>query len=388
MAVFANLHHVSEVMTQVIREHLPAAPSGGVHSGAPLDDPKTASEQIRVTLLWVTPQPTHRNDPWERTATGGLAPPPLTLAGFFLVTTYGMGMDDEPVRAHELLGNVMQAFHTVSELRLPLDSLAGRGEGKLSFVQVPTAADLMEKVYAPLQARHRPWVLYEVGPIQLAMVTPVTDPGPLVRPGGVRLDGVVVADRPLITRVTPAQQVQGGQVRVDVELHGRPLGRLRIGRAAIEPDAVTFLSEQALVVTIPAALPDAVPPGAADVYVQTGDALAPPVSISDPERLLVLAPDAATIDAPLFASHDLGAALTLSGRGLASATELVMWPDRGVAEPAEIRSLAIAAATPYSVEVSAAALAAASLVPDLDYRLSVRVDAHRYTPYVLARFHA
>jgi hypothetical protein len=390
MALFANLHHVSDVMTHVIRGHLSAQPLGGVNSGAPLDDPKTASEQIRVTLLWVTPQPTHRNDPWERTATGGLAPPPLTLAGYFLITTYGLGMDDEPVRAHELLGNVMQAFHTVPDVQLPLDELQERGEGKLSFVQVPAAADLMEKVYTPLQTRHRPWVLYEVAPIQLAMVAPATEAGPVVRPGGLRLDGgVAISGRPFITRVAPSQQAQGGLVRVDVELHGRPLGRLRMGRLSIEPSEVTFLSQQALVFTLPDPLSgDTVSPGAWDLHVQTGDPAVPPTLISDPGQLVVLASDAATVDAPLFASHDVASALILTGRGLATAAELVMWPDRGMAEPAEIRSLAIVSATAGSIEVSAAALGAAALVPGIDYRLSVRIDTYRYTPYVLARFHA
>jgi hypothetical protein len=222
MAVFSNLHHVGEVIVEMIETNLAAAPTGTIQVGPPLDTPTGAAEDIRVTLLWVTPQPTHRNDVWERKAGGGLKPPPLTLSAFFMVSTYGSAAED-PVRAHELLGNIMQIFHTEPELTLPLAGLPGKGEGRLSIVQVPTAADLMEKVYAPLQAKHRAWVLFEAGPIQLPMNVSDTAPGPVVAPGGIHFEGVEVLTRPRIVRVTPSRQAQGGRVRVDVELAGRDL---------------------------------------------------------------------------------------------------------------------------------------------------------------------
>ncbi|NMO21852.1 DUF4255 domain-containing protein [Pyxidicoccus fallax] len=388
MALFSNLHHVSEVLVRVISDHVGAMPTGGIHSGEPLENPGAASEQIRITLLYVTPQASHRNDAWEKTPAGTLAPPPLTLSAFFLVTTYGTATNEEPVRAHELLGNVMQAFHTVPEVRLPLATLPSRGEGPLAFVQVPMTPELMEKVYMPLQAKHRPWVLYEVSPVQLAMDTAALPGAPVVRPGGLRLGDVRVSSQPLITRVTPDRQVQGGRVRVDVELHGQPLTQLHVGGKTRPVASLTALSEQSFVVDLPAAGPSAVSRGIRDIHLQTGDAVNPPILISDPVQVEVLGADSATVAAPQTLSHDLGTPLQLEGAGLATATEVLVWPDVGVAAPSDIRSLAVASAAAGSVQVSAAALAAASLVTGVDHRVSVKVGPHRYTPYVLLRFHA
>jgi hypothetical protein len=388
VALFSNLHHVSEVLIRVITDHLGAMPTGGVHSGEPLENPTSANEQIRITLLWMTPQPAHRNDPWERTSAGTVAPPPLTLSASFLVTTYGTGTHEEPIRAHELLGNVMQAFHTVPEVTLPLGTLPNRGEGPLTFVQVPITPELMEKVFTPLQAKHRPWVLYEVGPVQLAMDRGAVPGGPVVRPGGVRLGEVSISSTPLIARVTPVRQVQGGRVRVDVELQGQSLTRVLVGGKSRLAGSLTFLSEQSLVVDLPAAGPNAVAKGLNEIVLQTGEEANPPILLSEPEQIDVLGSDGATVEAPLSLSHDLATPLQLTGAGLASAAELLAWPDAGITAPTELRSLPVASAAAGSVQVSAAALQAADLVRGIDYRLSVRVGTHRYTPYVLLRFHA
>jgi len=384
VAVFDNLHHVSEVIAQVIGDHVGATPTGGIRSGAPLEDPDSAVEQVRITLLWVTPQPTHRNDPWERNASGGHGPPPLTVSGFYMISTYGLDANEEPVRAHELLGNVMQAFHTAPELSLPLASLPDRGEGRLTLVQVPTAADLMEKVYSPLQRRHRSWVLYEVGPIQVVMRADATEPSPVVRPGGLRLADIAVARPPVVTRVTPERQAEGGRIRVDVGLHGEALTGLRIGRVAVPPGLATFLDEGAFTVDLPDVPPQDIGPGASDVRVQTGDGTTTPVLLSEPGRFAVLPAATSTLDAPTAAVHDVSSALDLTGRGLDGATEVVLWPDGGVASPAAIRSLPPSSVTATSLSVTAAALQGA-LLGDFGYRLAVRVG-DVFTPYVIVRF--
>ncbi|NVB37038.1 DUF4255 domain-containing protein [Pseudenhygromyxa sp. WMMC2535] len=383
MAVFSNLHHVGEVLVELISDNLPSVPTGTVQVGPPLDTATGAAEDVRVTMLWVTPQPTHRNDGWERTPEGGLRPPPLSLSAFFMVTTYGSSAED-PIRAHELLGNVMQIFHTQPELSLPLAALADRGEGSLRVVQVPTAADLMEKIYSPMQLKHRAWVLFEVGPIQLPMDVDDATPGPVVAPGGIRFEGVEVLSRPRITRVTPSRQAQGGRVRVDVELFGRSLAQILAEGIAVplaSLDALTAGSAYAL--TLPNVDPEVVATGTRALRLEVGDAqLDPPQQFSVREQITVLDASTPTLDAPTVASHSMAGDLVLDGRALGSLGAVVLWPDEGIADPSAVKTITPASFDATSVTLSAAELAGAGLSAG-SWRISARIGDHVYTPYVL-----
>ncbi len=382
MAVFANLHHVGEVLVQMIEDNLPAAPTGTVQVGPPLETATGAAEDIRLTLLWVTPQPTHRNDRWERKPDGGLLPPPITLSAFYMITTYGSASDD-PIRAHELLGNVMQVFHSEPELQLPLAALPDAGDGPLTVVQVPTAADLLEKVYAPLQLKHRPWVLFEVGPIQLPHQSADRPPAPVVRPGGINFGEVEVLGRPQVLRVTPAQQGQGGRVRVDLELRGRTLENLVIEGIATPLASLTpLVAGQSYVLTLPNTLPNVVAPGGRSLRAEVGSVMDPPRQFSQRATLTVLDPSTPTLDAPNVATHSLAGPLSLSGRELAATEELLFWPDAELSVPTQIKSVLGPSATPTSVVATAAELATAGLTPGT-WRISARVGDHVYTPYVL-----
>lgn len=192
MAVFTNLFHLGEVLVARIEAALaeagePALPPGTISVGPPLDNPTVQTEQIRVSLLWCSPQATHRNDPWERATDGSLQPPPLSLSTAWLITTYGSTGTDEPVRAYQLLGMVLQGFHAQSRLVLPLSGLPGRGTGGLDVVLEPMNAEALDRVFSPLQLKHRPFALYEVGPVQLVSTAAAVPGGPVVQPGGARV---------------------------------------------------------------------------------------------------------------------------------------------------------------------------------------------------------
>lgn len=382
MAEFTGLHQVAQVIVQVLVDAGEPFDENVVHYGPPLEQPSQAQEQVRVTLLWTTPQPTHRNDPYDRTATGQLKPPPLTLSAFVLITTYG-GNDVDPATAYTLLGKVMTVFHDRPEERLPMASLGDVGLGPLTFTQVPTAADLMEKVFSPLQTKHRPWVLYEVGPIQLVPSRPLVASAPPVRPGKIGLD-VTVVSRPEVRGVAPERQARGGQLRLDVGLHGRPLQEVRIAGIATPAVAIPGVSDAVLVEVPPTA-----PLGAAAITVRTGTSALPPIAWSAPGTIEVVGAGEPVIEALATDSLAAAAGLTLTGQGLAQASHVLVWPDDGVRSPSEIAEIPVAAASAGSVSVGGPALAAALTTARIlgrRVRVAVRATTTAFTPHVTARF--
>ena len=378
MAHFTNLHHVGEVLVQLITENLDTPGSTTVQVGAPIEVATGPSEEVRITLLWVTPQPSHRNDPYESGSTGARVPPPITLSAFFLVTTYGTSSDD-PVRAHEILGNVLQAFHTIPSTTLPLTSLPTVGEGRLTFTLVPTTAELTEHVYTPLQVKHRPWALYEVSPIQLPMRVPDAPPAAAVRPGGIHLGGPSAQSRPVLTSISPDRQGEGGIVRLDVDLKGRSLSQVSVDAQLVAVAELTVIDpDRTYLLELP---PIATAGRVVDLRLRVGDTISdPPVQFSEPRSLATLATDAPTLDAPV--PSGITATLVLSGRALSDTVELLIWPDGAVADPSDVRSLIPNSVTSTTVEITAAQWASIGIQPGR-YRVAVRLSAGPIAPFIV-----
>jgi uncharacterized protein DUF4255 len=379
MAEFTNLDQVNEVLIAALLDLPAPPPDGRILSGPPLETIDANAEEIRLTLLWVTPQPGHRNDPWERTADGRSVPPRLTLSAFFMVSTYGSDDNKQPVRAHQLLGDVMRRFHDTPELHLPIPAAAGVGAGPLSIIQVPTAADLMEKVFSPLQLKHRPWVLFEVGPIQLVPETAVRAAAQPVAPGGVNVEMAAIL-RPSIGRILPHRQVAAGRVRVEADLMGRPLESVRVGRSTVPATAIEILGDGAITFD----LPPTTPAGPMAVTIQAGG------MHSEPAWIEVTLPGTLSVEALPVAVVATSGTLVLTGVRLATADAVAVWPDAGIAAAPEVRMLPVASATAGQVEVASAALIAAGFDNRL-YRLAVRLPATaaaavQFTPYIVARF--
>ncbi len=377
MALFGNLHDAGQVMVDLITERTTVT---DVLVGPPIDPPTSPGEAVRITLMWVTPQPTHRNDPAELDGLGGLTPPPVTVSAFFMVTTYGTAPDTDPIQGYNILGQVLQAFHGDPVLELPFDfvGVVPLGTGRLSVVHVPTAADLMEKMFSPLQIGHRPWALFEVGPLQLAsLAAPGAEP-PIVHPGGIRLGEIEALIPPVIERMTPDAVAQGGRIRLDVRSSGAPV-RVSIGGTRVEASDLTIpIAGGPIFVDLPVLPGDAVDAGSHDVTVTVGRL------ISEATPLTVLAAGAAGLDAPLPAQHSLADGnLQLSGAGLATTSEIYFWPDAGLQAPDEIHALTPAAAPTDGMVVVAATDLSAAGVPLTRLRVSARVDTHRFTPPVL-----
>lgn len=384
MAVFENLHDVGLSLAGYLRRNL-TPPLADVLAAPPIENAVTAGEALRVSLMWVTPQPTHRNDPWVTGTDGQSQPPPVTLSAFYLVTAYGATDNNEPAQAINRLGQTIQIFETgpILELPLPDDPATPEldptpGTGRMTVVFVPTAADLMEKIYTPLQMRHRPWALFEVGPVQLVrLIEPVAGPD-IVQPGGVRLDDVRPSAPPRIRRALPATVRAGGRVMFET-LEAGNANTLRIG-------AETFTFADVPAGPLEIARPDAqgrvwVTYPAASAVDDVDAVLRTPGQGSDPEPVTIAPAEAPGLDAPTV-PLSLGAQLVLAGGNLGGAARVFLWPDAGVRDPGEVLDLVPDAIAANSLTLNAATLAAANLRA-IPHRVAVRMDTGLFTPFVL-----
>jgi len=384
MAVFENLHDAGVALAGYLRRNLTPSLSD-VMAAPPIENATGAAEAVRVSLMWVTPQPTHRNDPWVTGADGQETAPPVSLSAFYLVTAYGSTDSGEPGQAINRLGQALQIFETGSVLDLPLPDDPGTpeldptpGTGQMTIVHVPTAADLMEKIYTPLQMRLRPWALFEVGPIQLARLT-APRPGPdIVRPGGVRLAGVAPVAPPRILHAVPARIRAGGRLMLVTAEAGNAVS-LRVGGVeftfADTPAGPLEIARPDSAGRVFATYPAAEPAGDFDAVLRGA------VAGSDPEPVTVLDATASGVDAPI-AALSLGGDLVLSGSGLGTTDRVFIWPDAGIRDPAEVLDLPPDAVAAGSVTVLGATLAGGGLRA-IPYRVSLRLGSGAFTPYVL-----
>ncbi|MCP4936290.1 MAG: DUF4255 domain-containing protein [bacterium] len=386
MARAENLHDVGFAMAGYLRRNLNPA-LDDVVAGPPLENPAAANESIRITLLWVTPQPTHRNDPWIDDDAGLSIPPPVSLSGFYLVTTYGVTDSGEPQQAYNRLGDAIRIFDVGPiDLPLPDDPLTPEidptpGEGLLTITLVPTAADLMEKVFSPLQLRHRPWALFEVGPIQLqSLLTP--GPGPdIVHPGGVRLGGPEPTSAPVINAVAPLQFRAGGRISIDT-LDAANAESLRIGdevfRFVDVPVAVDEIARADEFGRVFVTYPAAAEAGDVDIVIRSAR------SGSNNFPVTILDASDTGVDAPI-ATVSIAAGLNLTGQGLTATQRVVLWPDRGIQDPTEVINVVADAVTDTTLTLNAATLTAEGARRGR-HRLSLRIADNRFTPFVIVEF--
>jgi hypothetical protein len=388
--MFTDLHDVAQVLSEHIREQLGFT---DVQPGEPRSVNATTTPGIRITLIYVTPQGTHRNDPWERQADGQRVAPPFSLSCFYLITASGMDSDD-PIAAHNALGQVMRLFHTMPTLALPLsDSFAGSpgtgytelGEGRLTLVQMPMMLEQLDKIWTSLEAQLQPWVMYEVGPVQLASLEPDREPAPVVRPGGVEFIDVRAGLRPLITRVTPAQVRPRGRLRIDAAIPATLEQVIVDGIPVLtaDPSLTRPVDDGPLLLVLDSGGLENLGEGNHHLSIQAGR------TVSRREVLRIAPANAAVIDAPATIRHSVKTDLVLTGANLGGALEAVLWPDQGLAAPSEVIDLPVVAVADGAVTIPATGSPAG--LGDADFgsrlwRLVIRVGAHVYTPYVVLEF--
>jgi hypothetical protein len=385
-ALFNDLHDVAQVLSEHIREEVGIV---DVQAGVPRDITATTEAAARITLLYTTPQPAHRNDPVETQPDGSRRFPPLALSCFYLVTTSGADTDD-PIAAHHALGRIMTLYHDSPVLRLPLSEDPGSppgafsalGEGELSVLQVPMSLDQIDKIWMALDVGVQPWALFEVAPVQLVSQLPDTAPAPVVRPGGIGLE-VRAGMRPLIARVTPEAVRQGGRVRVDTLAQGT-LEAVNVGDVVVAADDASLVVAPAgspILLTLDDGGLEALGPGPQPLLVRVS-------GLASRRGTLRIAPvGMPVVDAPPATPHDPGADLVLTGAQLAGAQEAVLWPDAGLGAPTDVHSLPVSGVADGSVTIPSAG-GLATVGSRGPWRLTVRVGAQVYTPYVLVELSA
>jgi hypothetical protein len=377
-ATFNDLHDVALVLTEHIREEVGIV---DVQPGVPRDAAATTEAGARITLLYTTPQPGHRNDPPQTQPDGSRRPPPLALSCYFLMTTSGADADD-PIAAQHALGRIMTLYHDTPTLRLPLSDNPGAppgafsqlGEGEMAVVQVPMLLDQIDKIWTPLDVRLQPWALFEVAPVQLVSQLEDTGPAPLVRPGGIGLD-VRAGTRPLISRVTPEAVRPGGRVRIDATLLGT-LEAVRVGAVDVPAGDPSLVTGPPILLTLDGGL-DGLGAGAHPLSVRASGLA------SRHGVLRVAAETSPAVDAPAPAVHDPATDLVLTGANLAAAEEAVLWPDVGVTAPPDVHGLPVTDVSAGSVTVPSTGGLATVPAGRGPWRLTIRAGDHVYTPYVL-----
>jgi hypothetical protein len=382
-AFFDDLHDVAQVLTEHIREETGVQ---DVQAGAPRDVTATTEPAARITLLYSTVQPGHRNDPAEAAAGGGLRAAPLSLSCFYLITTSGTDADD-PVGAHHALGQVMRLYHDVPMLRLPLSANPGSppggftdlGEGDLLVTQVPLTIEQIDHIWTPLSEQLQPWVLFEVAPVQLTSHLPETAARPVVRPGGIVLDEPVGL-RPVLLGMSPQPARPGGRVRLDLAtaqaVDGLWVDGLRISLA----DSALTIQASATSTTV---LLDLSRSGLS-ILADGGHTLSVSAGgLASRTTTLQLDASATLLDAPADPRHDPGSDLDLTGGNLDGVHEVVAWPDRGIGAPSDVHSLAFVAGGPGALTVPSTGGLAGLPRAIRSWRIAARLTGQSYTPYVV-----
>ena len=382
-ALFNDLHDVAQVLTEHIREETGIQ---DVQAGQPRDVSATTEPAARLTFLYSTPQPGHRNDPPEPGYGAGMQPPPLSLSCFYLVTTSGTDSDD-PVGAHHALGQVMGLYHDVPTLQLPLSANPGSppgvftdlGSGELSVIQVPMTLEQVDHIWTQQTEHLQPWVLFEVAPVQLVSHLPVTAAAPVVRPGGIVLEEPVGL-RPTVLDTSPQPARPSGRLRLEVaaaqEIDGVWVDELRVapGDAALTV-AVSASGSTTVLLDLSKSGLSVLTAGTHSLTVSAGGL----ASRTTPFQLLE---GLALLDAPAEATHDPSADLMLTGSGLGPVQEVLVWPASGIGAPADVRSLSFASGGAGQITVRSAAGLADLPAAITAWRLAAQLPGPAYTPYI------
>lgn len=386
MASFTNLHHVGEVLAGVLQVEIdpPLAPNQ-VLVAPPPESPGVADQHVRVSLMWFNEQPGHVNDGFEPRFDGTLEAPPVTLSAYYMITGYGDNPAGEPVVGHQLLGSAVRVLHANKHIRLPLPALPARGEGSVDVDLIAITPELEEKLFSPLQLRHRAFALYEVGPVQLVPVTDELPPAPLVRPGGAVLE-VEQLTAPAIERIYPSPQALSGRIRIDGAFpEGFPDptedDRVIVGGVTFESADITAIAPGHSFSIDLGTGPPGLTEGAHSVKMLSG-------SRSSKRTMIALThATASTIDPLLVPDWDIAADLVLSGRGLAGADQVAVWPEAGIRSPRDVVEMPLSAVAAASVTIAAAQLTAnAKPLLSGDQRLAIHLGSQRYTPSIVVRF--
>jgi hypothetical protein len=256
---------------------------------------------------------------------------------------------------------------------MALPAFTPLGEGRLTVQPIAVPLEQLDKIWTTLESTLQPFMLYEVGPVQLAPLRPPIAPGPVVRPGGLALGVVSAGSRPVITEVTPVPVRAGGRLRVDL---ARPAELQAVLIDAVAIPAASFVASGATL-AIDLAAAGIAATGPHTVIVQAGGVF------SAQSHFDVGAPLAPLLDAPLF-PHDPAANLVLTGAGLTGADAAFAWPPAGIRAPDEVINIGVTNVSTSAVTIPAGGVAGLNALAEIGttWRLALRINGGQFTPHV------
>ncbi|HND32329.1 MAG TPA: hypothetical protein PLA94_20135, partial [Myxococcota bacterium] len=216
----------------------------------------------------------------------------------------------------------------------------------------------VERVLSPLQVRHRPFALYEVGPVLLQHLAPPVAAPPLVLPGGPRVVGPSVLGALHLTGLYPTLSAAGGLLRLTGSWAALP--QVRVAGQWRTPSA----EGGDLLVS----LPDPLAPGSYGVELWLAGQCSEVRSVR-------VDPSLPSLDAPVAAPPG---PLLLTGRQLGMVSRIAVWPEAGVRAPTDLRFVS-ATLTFGGLTVDLSGVPAGSWRLAAEWPSAGRTE---YTPYI------
>jgi len=151
-------------------------------------DPSVTGNQLNLYLYLTTPNAAMRNLPMPgRGSDGDLAPLPVALNLFYLISAYGAGGDE--IKSHRLLGRAMAILHANAVLeRADILAIAAEAPGNTLVQQVERvritphniSSEEMSKLWTMFQTPYRVSVAYEVSVVLIDNAMPAITPLPVL----------------------------------------------------------------------------------------------------------------------------------------------------------------------------------------------------------------
>jgi|GEM_PF-3872593 len=157
-----KLSEVGLLLTDTIRGTV--GPGVDVRLASPVEDPDSGDPSVRVSFLWITPSSASRNEKMENLPDGRNSPVSSTLHVFYMISACGTSVAGNCIAGHDLLGQMIAQFNNAPTINSP--DVGESGDG-LNVMLAPADAELLGRIYRNMQVRPRPWMVVDVGPIQL-----------------------------------------------------------------------------------------------------------------------------------------------------------------------------------------------------------------------------
>jgi hypothetical protein len=162
---------VSESLRNLLKRKMTLQPQVEVTILAP-DEPGDP-RRINLFLYRVLENPTLKNLDWQvkRTAPSRIAPPPLSLNLYYLMTPYAQTASDTGnATSHAILGEAMRVLH--EHAVVPQDELVQDLRGAAEQIKImltPLDPDELGRVWSTFSQPFRLSVMYEVSVVQLEL---------------------------------------------------------------------------------------------------------------------------------------------------------------------------------------------------------------------------